>query len=106
MNQSGPDPTIVYVVQQVSTVLTSLGLLAATSILALNHLVQDGEIVTLLVTALGAHVVATTSLGTQAKGDKSSSQPNQTNVTVSPTSDHATVSVANPVQDIGRTSIP
>ena len=105
MNQSGPDPTIVYVVQQVSTVLTSLGLLTATSILAMNHLVQDGEIVTLLVTALGAHVVATTSFGTQAKGDKSS-QPNQTNVTVSPTPDHATVTVANPVQDIGRTSIP
>lgn len=57
-NTPSADPTVVFVVKQVSYVIASVAMIAGTVILALQHLIQDGEIVTLLVTAVGAHVLA------------------------------------------------
>lgn len=55
-----PDPTIVYIVQQATTLLVSLGMIAGTVFLAINNYVHDGEVVTLLISALGVHVVTNT----------------------------------------------
>lgn len=53
-----PNPTVVFVTKQAGYTVASLAMVAATVILALNHFIADGEIVTLLVTAVGAHVLA------------------------------------------------
>ena len=96
MNTSTPDPTIVYVVQQLSTTLASLGLFTATIILALNGFVHDGEIVTLLVTAVGAHVV------TQQVKTASAATVSAKPATVSVSSDNPVV----PTVNVGTTTIP
>lgn len=54
---TGVDPNLVFITQQVGTVLTTLGLIGGTVWLSLTGQIHDGEVVTLLMAALGVHVV-------------------------------------------------
>lgn len=102
MNQSTPDATVVYVVQQISTMVASLGLVTATIILALNGFIHDGEIVTLLVTAVGAHVVTQqVKTASAASITTSKSNPTTPTITVEPT-----VPEVVPTVNVGTTTIP
>lgn len=56
MNPSA-DPTVAYVTQQVTATIASLSIMASTIILALQGYIHDGEIVTLLMGSVGAHLV-------------------------------------------------
>lgn len=56
-NTSGVDPNLVFITQQIGTVLTTLGLIGGTVWLSLTGQIHDGEVVTLLMAALGVHVV-------------------------------------------------
>ena len=58
VNISGSiNPNFVYVVSHIQTTLISLAGLVGTVFLAMNHLVADGEIVTLLVAFAGLHAL-------------------------------------------------
>lgn len=56
MNPSA-DPTTVYVTQQVTATIASLSIIAGTIILAMQGYIHDGEIVTLLMGSVGAHLI-------------------------------------------------
>lgn len=76
------DPTVVFVVKQAGYTISSLAMVAATVILALNHFIQDGEIVTLLVTAVGAHVLASVNGTATTTQTDTSASPGGTITTV------------------------
>jgi hypothetical protein len=78
-NLSAPvaDPTVVFIGKQVAYTISSLAMVAATVVLALNHFIQDGEIVTLLVTAVGAHVLASVNGNGTTTTDNSVNTPVQ-----------------------------
>ena len=56
MNPSA-NPTTVYVTQQVTATVASLSIIAGTIILAMQGYIHDGEIVTLLMGSVGAHLI-------------------------------------------------
>lgn len=56
MNPSA-DPTVSYVTQQITATVASLSIMASTIILALQGFIHDGEIVTLLMGSVGAHLI-------------------------------------------------
>lgn len=53
-----PNPTVVYVVQQVVSSIGVLGGLAAVCWLAFAHIIADGETVSLVLVILGVHTAA------------------------------------------------
>lgn len=55
------NPNLLYMTKQISFVITTLGLIGAIVILALNGFIHDGEIVTMLMAAIGAHAIASNS---------------------------------------------
>ena len=55
----GANPTIVFLSRQIGYILGTLALVSATVLLAYAGYIHDGEIVTLLVCGIGAHVIGT-----------------------------------------------
>lgn len=92
---SNLNPTAVYLVQQITGLISTLAMLTSIVILAMQHLVEDGLLITLMVTAMGAHVVTQTSKST----------PASTTATVTPSNVSTPESPAGQV-NIGTTTIP
>lgn len=53
-----PDPTVVYVIQQIVSAAGVLGGLATVCWLAFSHIIADGETVSLVMVVLGVHTAA------------------------------------------------
>lgn len=56
----GSNPTVVFVLRQVSSLVATLAGLVATLWAASSGYIHDGEVVTLLLVSIGFHVVGTT----------------------------------------------